>query len=77
MPYWEQACVDVSTPYKAGSRQFLNATVGLNIGLRGINITLRGNPIHQLNDRFDYNEQFIWTWQQNKPGFGYDGNDYC
>lgn len=75
MPYWEQACLDVSTPYKAGSQQSLNATVGLNLGLRGINITLRGNPIHQLNDRFDYNEQFTWTWQQLKPGFGYDGED--
>ena len=73
MPYWERGQIRSQMPYRFGRNLNIDATVGINIGLRGINITLIGNPINQHNDTIDFNEYFDWTWSQGKPGFGYDG----
>lgn len=73
MPYWEQANLDVLTSYRMANNARINASIKLNIGLRGFNVTFRGLPVRQHNDVVDYNEQFEWTWMQGKPGFGYDG----
>ena len=39
---WETSEVHTETKYKAGTGKDINATIGLYIGLRGINITLKG-----------------------------------
>ena len=76
MPFWECGSLDVRTVYRAGSGKHINATIGVYVGLRGMNVTLKGLPPHQNGDLIDYNEHFSWTWLQGKPGFGYDG-DVC
>jgi len=40
------------------------------VGLRGINVTLKGVPVQQINETIDYNEQFSWEWQQGIRGHG-------
>ncbi|KAH7643732.1 duoxa-like protein [Dermatophagoides farinae] len=72
MPYWERGQIRSQMPYRFGRNLKIDATIGLDIGLSGINITLIGNPINQHNDTIDFNEYFDWTWSQGKPGFGYD-----
>ncbi|XP_074862987.1 dual oxidase maturation factor 1-like [Carettochelys insculpta] len=57
---WEIGWVTVNTSYKSFSRAVVNVDVGLHIGLAGVNITLVGNPVSQLNETIDYNEHFPW-----------------
>ncbi|PVD38821.1 hypothetical protein C0Q70_01444 [Pomacea canaliculata] len=68
---WEVSTI-TSTPtkYKAGIGDDITATIGVNIGLRGINVTLKGEPEKQLNETINYNEHFSWEWRQGRPGFG-------
>jgi hypothetical protein len=47
-PHWETAEVVAETKYKAGTGKDIHAKVGVHIGLRGINVTLKG----QYNLRF-------------------------
>ncbi|XP_069480821.1 dual oxidase maturation factor 1-like [Ambystoma mexicanum] len=58
---WETGSVNVNTTYKAFSNIMMNVDVGLRVGLQGLNITLTGKPIHQMNETIDYNEKFEWT----------------
>ncbi|KAL4660685.1 dual oxidase maturation factor 1-like [Arapaima gigas] len=58
---WASALVRANTTYKSFSSTFVNAEVGLHIGLSGINITLKGTPVVQLNETINYNEAFYWT----------------
>lgn len=68
---WEVAELkNVPTKYKAGEKREIEAEVGVHIGLRGINITLKGEPIVQLNETINYNEHFDWRWEQGRFGFG-------
>ncbi|KAL4240764.1 hypothetical protein ACF0H5_001553 [Mactra antiquata] len=69
-PHWEVAETSTVTKYKAGTGKDIHAHVGLNIGLRGINITLKGTPVHQLNETINYNEHFGWSWRQGRNFFG-------
>ncbi|MEQ2198586.1 hypothetical protein XENOCAPTIV_015056 [Xenoophorus captivus] len=46
--------------YKSFSNAVIQAEVGLHVGLYGINVTLRGNPIVQFNETINYNEMFSW-----------------
>ncbi|XP_074091415.1 dual oxidase maturation factor 1 isoform X2 [Macrotis lagotis] len=62
---WSVGRVNTSTTYKAFSPMRISADVGLQIGLRGINITLTGTPVQQLNETINYNEQFRWHFGQN------------
>lgn len=39
---WSVGLVSTNTSYKASSSQWISADVGLQIGLRGVNITLTG-----------------------------------
>lgn len=39
---WESAEVVATTKYKAGTGEDITAKVGVHIGLRGINVTLKG-----------------------------------
>uniref|UniRef100_H3ABE7 Dual oxidase 2 n=2 Tax=Latimeria chalumnae TaxID=7897 RepID=H3ABE7_LATCH len=68
---WETGSVQTSTSYKSFSNVTVDAEVGLYVGLEGVNITLKGNPVHQINETIDYNEQFSWRYRSN-----YDDNYY-
>ena len=39
---WESSSTQAITKYKAGTGKDINASIGVHIGLRGINITLKG-----------------------------------
>lgn len=39
---WETAEVEAYTKYKAGTGADIQAKIGLHIGLKGVNITLKG-----------------------------------
>lgn len=67
---WEVGKVKTETQYKAFSKKDVKAEIGLKIGLRSINVTLVGKPIHQLGETIQYNERFSWQWAQGKNGFG-------
>ncbi|XP_075387735.1 dual oxidase maturation factor 2 [Tenrec ecaudatus] len=57
---WFVGGVSTNTSYKAFSAARVSAQVGLHVGLEGINITLTGTPVQQLNETIDYNERFSW-----------------
>lgn len=72
---WEVAEIkDLRTKYKAGSKADIEADVAVHIGLRGINITLKGIPeiqsVDNINETINYNEHFDWRWTQGRLGFG-------
>lgn len=62
---WSVGRVNTNTSYKAFSAEQVQAHVGLHVGLNGINVTLKGIPVHQLNETIDYNEQFRWRYGDN------------
>lgn len=67
--------IETQTPYKAGIGQIINASIGVKIGLRSVNVTLKSdvNPNSILKDEMiDYNERFHWSdpWDQGRFGFG-------
>ncbi|XP_048188013.1 dual oxidase maturation factor 2 [Perognathus longimembris pacificus] len=62
---WFVASVWTNTSYKAFSAERVQAHVGLHVGLVGINITLRGTPVQQLNETIDYNERFTWRLDED------------
>ncbi|KAM9311861.1 dual oxidase maturation factor 2 [Gastrophryne carolinensis] len=70
---WEVGLVNATTTYKSFSNAVVNADIGLNIGLKGVNITLKGNPINQINETIDYNEQFIWSVGSDMNQYYYEG----
>ncbi|XP_059859560.1 dual oxidase maturation factor 2-like [Delphinus delphis] len=65
---WSVGRVSTNTSYKAFSAARVRAHVGLQVGLAGVNVTLTGNPVQQLNETIDYNEQFIWRIGENYAG---------
>ncbi|XP_006831759.1 PREDICTED: dual oxidase maturation factor 2 [Chrysochloris asiatica] len=62
---WFVGSVSTNTSYKAFSAARVSAQVGLHVGLEGINITLTGTPVQQLNETIDYNEKFSWRLGEN------------
>jgi hypothetical protein len=67
---WRSGSLSTRTQYKAFQPYEIHAKVGLHVGLRGINITLEGEPRHQLGEEIFYNEHYNWEWQQGRIGFG-------
>uniref|UniRef100_A0A286XGJ6 Dual oxidase maturation factor 1 n=2 Tax=Cavia porcellus TaxID=10141 RepID=A0A286XGJ6_CAVPO len=57
---WSVGRVSTNVTYKAFSPERISADVGLQVGLGGVNITLIGTPVQQLNETIDYNEEFPW-----------------
>ncbi|XP_018432227.1 PREDICTED: dual oxidase maturation factor 1-like [Nanorana parkeri] len=57
---WEVGSVTTTTVYKSFSHSMVNASIGIWVGLKGLNITLTGHPIHQFNETINYNERFSW-----------------
>ncbi|XP_051652461.1 dual oxidase maturation factor 1-like [Manacus candei] len=62
---WETGWVQANTSYKSFSRAVVNVDIGLHIGLEGVNITLKGNPVKQINETINYNEHFPWSFDSN------------
>ncbi|XP_027726037.1 dual oxidase maturation factor 2 [Vombatus ursinus] len=62
---WFTGQVKTSTSYKAFTSAQVSADIGLYVGLSGVNITLTGTPVHQLNETIDYNEKFSWRFGDN------------
>nr|XP_035115447.1 dual oxidase maturation factor 1 isoform X4 [Callithrix jacchus] len=62
---WSVGQVSTNTSYKAFSSEWISADVGLQVGLSGVNITLTGTPVQQLNETINYNEEFAWRLGQN------------
>ncbi|XP_014702541.2 dual oxidase maturation factor 2 [Equus asinus] len=62
---WSVGRVSTNTSYKAFSTARVQAHIGLHVGLDGINITLTGTPVQQLNETIDYNEFFPWRFGEN------------
>eukprot|EP00732_Lithocolla_globosa_P005182 Lithocolla_globosa_v1_NODE_5197_length_1284_cov_98.274207.p1 type:complete len:383 gc:universal NODE_5197_length_1284_cov_98.274207:100-1248(+) len=69
-PGWEVGHIKTKMEYAQYSGDEIYADLGLYIGLRGINITLVGDPIVQHDQIIDYNEEFSWVWAQGRIGFG-------
>ncbi|NWH34950.1 DOXA1 factor, partial [Chloropsis hardwickii] len=59
---WETGWVHANTSYKSFSAAQVSADIGLHIGLAGLNVTLRGNPVRQINETINYNEHFPWNF---------------
>ena len=73
---WASATISTETEYTAFLSSAIHATVGLHIGLHGINITLLGEPKHQVNQTIDYNENFPWSFAQGRLGFSPDDGSF-
>ncbi|NWU99446.1 DOXA1 factor, partial [Upupa epops] len=58
---WETGWVTANTSYKSFSQALVNVDVGLHVGLSGMNVTLVGNPVNQVNETINYNEHFAWS----------------
>ncbi|XP_070539714.1 dual oxidase maturation factor 1-like [Ptychodera flava] len=69
---WEVSEIHTKTEYKAATDKDIEAEVGVKIGLRSVNITLKGTPEKQLNEQINYNERFSWapTWDQGRLFYG-------
>ncbi|XP_063987740.1 dual oxidase maturation factor 1-like [Diachasmimorpha longicaudata] len=70
---WEVSHIQTKTPYRAGEKTEIDATIGIKIGLRSINVTLRADPEPNTplaGETINYNERFPWTWDQGRFGFG-------
>ncbi|XP_034391542.1 dual oxidase maturation factor 1 [Cyclopterus lumpus] len=57
---WAGARMTTNATYKSFSNVVVNADIGLHVGLYGINVTLKGNPVVQFNETINYNEMFSW-----------------
>ncbi len=57
---WHTAEAQVSTAYRAFSKEKVMADLGINIGLNSVNVSLRALPIHNQSSSIDYNERFYW-----------------
>lgn len=57
---WHVAEVQISSAYRAFSREKVMGTIGVNIGLNAVNVTLKAMPIYNQSSDIDYNERFHW-----------------
>ncbi|NXX19582.1 DOXA1 factor, partial [Podargus strigoides] len=62
---WETGWVTANTSYKSFSHSLVNVDIGLHIGLAGVNVTLVGNPVNQVNETISYNEHFAWSFNED------------
>ncbi|KAB0796982.1 hypothetical protein PPYR_11043 [Photinus pyralis] len=68
---WEVSHIRTKTPYRVGTGHEIDAEIGVKIGLRSVNVTLKSEPDGPLaHEIINYNERFEWTWDQGNFGFG-------
>ncbi|KAF5282432.1 hypothetical protein FQA39_LY17547 [Lamprigera yunnana] len=57
---WHVGYTSVSSTYRAFSKEKINASLGVYIGLQHVNVTLQGTNGTKWSTDVDYNEQFMW-----------------
>jgi len=57
---WHVAEVEISSAYRAFSREKVMGKLGVHIGLNAVNVTLKAMPIYNQSSDIDYNERFHW-----------------
>jgi len=57
---WHSAEVEISSAYRAFSKEKVMGVLGVHIGLNSVNVTLRAMPIYNQSSDIDYNERFHW-----------------
>ncbi|XP_053214199.1 dual oxidase maturation factor 2-like [Panonychus citri] len=58
---WHIAETSISSAYKAFTKDKIFADVGVYIGLKSVNITLKAKKLYHKNaENIDYNERFYW-----------------
>jgi len=57
---WHTAEVEISSAYRAFSKEKVMGTLGVNIGLNAVNVTLKALPLYNQSSDIDYNERFHW-----------------
>ncbi|XP_014663463.1 PREDICTED: dual oxidase maturation factor 1-like [Priapulus caudatus] len=67
---WEVGDLHLHVPYKAFTPTEVDAELGVKIGLRSVNITMKAPNDNELNETINYNERFTFGWQQGRLGFG-------
>jgi len=58
---WHTAEVEISSAYRAFSKEKVMGTLGVHIGLNSVNVTLKAMPVNNQSSDIDYNERFHWT----------------
>jgi len=58
---WHTAEVEISSAYRAFSKEKVMGTLGVNIGLNAVNVTLKALPLYNQSSDIDYNERFHWV----------------
>jgi len=58
---WHVAEVQISSAYRAFSREKVMGTLGVHIGLNAVNVTLKAMPVYNQSSDIDYNERFHWV----------------
>lgn len=70
---WEVGHIQTKTPYRIGTGEEIHANIGVKIGFRSVNVTLKADTHENRvlrKEIIDYNERFEWTWDQGRFGFG-------
>jgi len=57
---WHVAEAEISSAYRAFSKEKVMGVLGVNIGLNSVNVTLKAMPIYNQSSNIDYNERFHW-----------------
>jgi len=57
---WHTAEVEISSAYRAFSKEKVMGVLGVHIGLNSVNVTLKAMPIYNQSSDIDYNERFHW-----------------
>lgn len=57
---WHTAETEISSAYRAFSKEKVMGVLGVHIGLNSVNVTLKAMPIYNQSSDIDYNERFHW-----------------
>jgi len=58
---WHTAETEISSAYRAFSKEKVMGSLGVHIGLNAVNVTLQAMPIYNQSSDIDYNERFHWV----------------
>eukprot|EP00850_Spirogloea_muscicola_P022535 SM000300S11710 [mRNA] locus=s300:32268:37747:+ [translate_table: standard] len=67
---WDQDTAKVQVLLHPFADELTNCTMGMNVGLRGVNYTLTGEPTHQQEGNIVFNEHYSWLGGQGRNGHG-------
>eukprot|EP00850_Spirogloea_muscicola_P022849 SM000314S12193 [mRNA] locus=s314:78676:81613:- [translate_table: standard] len=67
---WDHDTAKVQVLLHPFADELTNCTMGMNVGLRGVNYTLTGEPTHQQEGNIVFNEHYSWLGGQGRNGHG-------